>query len=390
MTTSHEPGRHTRAVHAGWDPTQDLHGSVVPPLQLSTTFAQPHPGQPGEYEYARSSNPTRHSFEAALGELEGGHAAGFASGLAAIDATIRCFAPVGTRVLCGTDVYGGTYRLLSAGWAERGVGLTLVNLSDHAAVEEACAVGDVALIWVETPSNPLLAITDIRQVSDIGHQYGARTVVDNTFATPHLQQPLAHGADIVVHSATKYLGGHSDSVGGATVCATEEDAASISWVQNAAGAILSPFDSYMLLRGMRTLGVRMDRHCLNATAVAAALNGHPCVTAVHYPGLPTHTSHDVATRQQPGGYGGMVSLQVHGGAVTAARFAERLELFTLAESLGAVESLVCVPAVMTHASTRGTSIQVSGDLVRLSVGIEDTVDLVADVLAALEGVHSDQ
>jgi cystathionine gamma-synthase len=376
-------GFETRAIHAGQDP-DPASGAVVPPINLSTTFAQSAVGVHRGWEYGRSGNPTRDALEACLASLEGGrHAFAFASGLAAEDAVLRQLRP-GDRIVLGNDAYGGTYRLIDKVYGPAGHPWTAADLTDPAALDRHWPAG-AALVWAETPTNPAMSIVDIAAVAEVAHQHGARLVVDNTFATPYLQQPLALGADVVVHSATKYLGGHSDVVGGCVVTDDAELAEGIGFVQNAAGAVPSPFDCYLVLRGLRTLAVRMDRHCDNARAVVELLVDHPAVERVLWPGLPDHPGADVAKRQMRDA-GGMVSFVVRGGEDAAVRLVERTRLFVLAESLGAVESLIEHPHRMTHASAAGSPLAVDPGLVRLSVGIETAADLVADLRQALDGI----
>jgi cystathionine gamma-synthase len=376
-------GFETRAIHAGQDP-DPASGAVVPPINLSTTFAQSAVGVHQGWEYARSGNPTRDALEACLASLEGGgRAFAFASGLAAEDAVLRQLRP-GDRIVLGSDAYGGTYRLIDKVYGPAGHPWAAADLTDPAALDRDWPAG-AALVWAETPTNPAMAIVDIAAVAEVAHHRGARLVVDNTFATPYLQQPLALGADVVVHSATKYLGGHSDVVGGCVVTDDAELAEGIGFVQNAAGAVPSPFDCYLVLRGLRTLAVRMDRHCDNARAVVELLVEHPAVERVLWPGLPGHPGADVAKRQMRDA-GGMVSFVVRGGEDAAVRLVERTRLFVLAESLGAVESLIEHPHRMTHASAAGSPLAVDPGLVRLSVGIETAADLVADLRQALDGI----
>lgn len=375
-------GFDTRAVHAGqdFDPTT---GAVIPPIHFSSTYAQDGiGGLRGGYEYGRSGNPTRAALETQLAALEGGtHGVSFASGLAAEDALLRAVLKPGDEVLLGNDVYGGTYRLLARILGPWGITLRVVEMSDLDAVEAALAERPAQILWVETPSNPLLKVSDLEGLSRLGRAAGALVVVDNTFASPALQQPLAHGADVVVHSTTKYLGGHSDVVGGALILNDDALAEQIRFLQFAAGAVSGPMDAWLTTRGIKTLGVRMQRHSENGQAIAEFLTSHPAVQRVYYPGLPTHPGHAIAARQMSG-FGGIVSLALANGAA-ARRFAESTRLFTLAESLGGVESLVNYPDVMTHASVRGTELAVPVEVVRLSVGIESVDDLIADVEQAL-------
>ncbi|MCS5505607.1 MULTISPECIES: cystathionine gamma-synthase [Curtobacterium] len=374
----------TRAVHAGQEPDETT-GAVIPPIHLTSTYVQDGVGgMRNGYEYSRAGNPTRDSLQVLLADLDGGVAASsFASGLAAEDALLRAALVPGGRVVMGNDVYGGTHRLVSRLHVPWGVELVVVDMSDldqvRAALQGAPAT---TVLWVETPTNPLMKIADIAALATLGHESGALVVVDNTFASPYLQQPLSLGADVVVYSTTKYLGGHSDVVGGAVVLADEELAAKVQFLQFGAGAISSPFDAYLTTRGIKTLAVRMERHSRNAQAVAEALVVAPGVERVYYPGLPDHPGHDVAARQMRG-FGGMLSVALSGGAEAARRFAESTELFALAESLGGVESLIGYPSEMTHASVKGTELAVPENVVRLSVGIEDAGDLVADLEQAL-------
>lgn len=380
----------TRAIHAGqaFDPTT---GAVIPPLYLSTTFVQDGIGGfRNGYEYARGGNPTRTGLETQLASLEGGERAfSFASGLAAEDALLRTVLKPGDHVLMGNDVYGGTHRLVNRLHVPWGVELDTVEMSDLDAVRAALRA-NTRIVWVETPSNPLMKITDIAAVAELAHAAGALVVVDNTFATPYLQLPLALGADVVVHSTTKYLGGHSDVLGGAVIVKQgveargESVAAGVEFVQFGAGAVSGPLDAWLTTRGIKTLAVRMDRHSSNALALAEALEGHDKLERVYYPGLASHPGHELAGSQMRS-YGGMLSIQLRDEAA-ARRFAESTQLFQLAESLGGVESLVCYPSEMTHASVRGTALEVSPAVVRLSVGIEAADDLVADVLDTLARV----
>lgn len=368
----------TVAVHAG-APTNEF-GPVTPDITLSTTYRLTTPGEYGPYDYARSGNPSRAALETALAALEGGSGAGaFSSGLSAIDCVIR-LQPPNSKVLLANDVYGGTWRLLDTVWRPFGYTPIPTNLADLDGV--AALLDGVALIIVETPSNPLLTVLDIEAICRLAHAHGAKVAVDNTFATPYLQQPLALGADYVIHSTTKYLGGHSDVIGGAVIVRDDADVEKVHFFQMAVGAVQSPFDSFLVLRGIRTLGVRMERHCANALTVARHLADHPGVSQVLYPGLETHAGHAIAQRQMKAG-GGMVSVRLAQGASGARQMAERAQLFTLAESLGAVESLIEVPASMTHLGSKGSPLEVPDDLVRLSVGIEDAQDLIADLDVAL-------
>jgi cystathionine gamma-synthase len=378
-------GFDTRAVHAGqtFDPTT---GAVIPPVHFSTTYAQDGIGGLREgYEYGRSGNPTRTALETQLAALEGGaHGLSFASGLAAEDALLRAVLAPGDEVLLGDDVYGGTYRLIARILGPWGVGVRVVDMRDLGAVETALRERPARIVWVETPSNPLLHITDVAGLVRLGHDAGALVVVDNTFASPALQQPLALGADVIVHSTTKYLGGHSDVVGGALVLDDDALFEKVKFLQFAAGAVSGPLDAWLTTRGIKTLALRMQRHSENAQAVAEFLERHPKVARVHYPGLPSHPGHELAARQMRA-FGGIVSAEL-GDAASARRFAESTRLFQLAESLGGVESLMNYPDEMTHASVRGTDLAVPEELVRLSVGIESIDDLLADLDRALARV----
>jgi cystathionine gamma-synthase len=370
----------TRAIHVGQDP-EPTTGAVVVPIYQTSTFAQPRVGEHLGYEYARTGNPTRTALQECLASLEGTDAAVcFASGLAAEDAILRLLSP-GDHVIMANDVYGGTWRLIDKVHTRYGIEVSAVELTDLDAV--AAAVRPTTrFVWAETPSNPMLKILDLAALAELAHEHDARLVADNTFATPYLQRPTEFGADLVVHSTTKYLGGHSDVVGGA-VCTDEATATDLAFLQNAVGAVPGPFDAWLTLRGAKTLGVRMDRHCSNAEVVAEALDAHPEVAQVLYPGLPEHPGHELAARQMSGRSGGMISFRVRGGADAARAVAERTELFFLAESLGGVESLIEHPGIMTHASVAGTDLEVPDDLLRISVGIEAAEDLVADLDQAL-------
>jgi cystathionine gamma-synthase len=369
----------TRAIHAGQEP-EESYGAVSVPIFQTSTYAQPRVGEPKRYDYARGGNPTREALQTAIASLEGGaHGLCFASGMGAETTLLLTLSP-GDRVILGDDVYGGTYRLLArvlSGW---GLGFDTVDLTDADAVRDALRP-QTKLVWVETPTNPLLKVVDVAGVSSIARESGARVVVDNTFATPYLQRPLELGADVVVHSVTKYLGGHSDLVGGAIV--TNDDALHdrLAFLQNAVGAVPGPMDCYLALRGLKTLAVRMRAHCEGAERVARFLLGHPKVTRVRYPGLEDDPGHATASGQMDG-FGGMVSFEV-ASADEARAVAERTELFFLAESLGGVESLIEVPGPMTHASVAGSPLEVPDRLIRLSVGIEHPDDLVEDLARAL-------
>jgi len=372
-------GFETRAIHAGQEP--DAHtGAIVPPITLATTFAQDAVGKHRGYEYARSDNPTRHALETCVASLEGaGNGLAFASGLAAEDAVLRTLDP-GDHVILGSDAYGGTFRLLASVHERFGLAWTACDLRDLDAVGAAWR-DETRLVWIETPTNPMLNVVDIEAVASFAHGRNARVVVDNTFATPYLQQPLALHADLSLHSATKYLGGHSDVVGGFVALHDAEWADEIRFLQNAMGAVPSPFDCYLVLRGVKTLAVRMRAHCENARAIAQLLREHDAAVEVFYP-----DTSEVAARQMRD-FGGMVSF-LASDEDTALDIVGRTRLFTLAESLGAVESLIEHPARMTHASAAGSPLEVDPRLVRLSVGIESTDDLVADLEQALDAADA--
>ncbi|MFE4872109.1 cystathionine gamma-synthase [Streptomyces sp. NPDC056682] len=372
----------TIAIHAG-NTADPLTGAVVPPIYQVSTYKQDGVGGlRGGYEYSRSANPTRTALEENLAALEGGRRGlAFASGLAAEDCLLRTLLAPGDHVVIPNDAYGGTFRLFAKVVSRWGVEWSVADTSDPASVR-AAVTDRTKVIWVETPSNPLLGITDIAAVAQVASDAGARLVVDNTFASPYLQQPLSLGADIVVHSLTKYMGGHSDVVGGALVTNSSEIGEELAYHQNAMGAVAGPFDSWLVLRGIKTLPVRMDRHSENAGKVAEMLTRHAKVTQVLYPGLPEHPGHDVAAKQMRA-FGGMVSFRVEGGEQAAVEVCNRTKLFTLGESLGGVESLIEHPGRMTHASVAGSALEVPADLVRVSVGIENADDLLADLQQAL-------
>ena len=391
-------GFETLAIHAGQEP-DPLTGAVVPPIYQVSTYKQDGVGGlrggrlqgaadgPGRwiegYDYSRSANPTRGALEECLAALEGGtRAFAFASGMAAEDCLLRTVCRPGDHVLIPHDAYGGTYRLADKVLRDWGVSYRPVPMSDPASVRGALRDRPARVIWVETPTNPLLSVADIRALADVAHDSGALLVVDNTFASPYLQQPLALGADVVAHSTTKYIGGHSDVVGGALIVAAADLAEKIAYIQNATGAAAAPFDAWLTLRGAKTLGVRMDRHCQNAQRVADLLAAHPAVTEVFYPGLASHPGHEVAAKQMRG-FGGIVSFRSAGGEAEAVAVCGRTRLFTLGESLGGVESLIEHPGRMTHASAAGSALEVPADLVRLSVGIETGEDLLEDLRSAL-------
>ena len=375
-----EWGFDTRAIHIGQEPDEAT-GAITVPIHLATTFVQAAPGQHRGFEYARTSNPTRVALERCAAGLEGAeHGLAFASGMAAEDAVIGLMRP-GDHVVLGTDAYGGTFRLIAQVYGDRGIGWSAVDMTDRDALAAAIR-SETRQVWVETPTNPMLTVVDIAAVADVAHAAGADVVVDNTFATPYLQNPLELGADVVVHSTTKYLGGHSDVVGGFIAVDRDDLAERLSFIQNAVGAVPSPFDCYLLLRGVKTLGVRMDRHCDNAQAVAEFLASHPAVDRVLFPGLPSHPGYEVAASQmrRPGG---MVSFIHTGGEAAAVAAVGATRVFRLAESLGAVESLIEQPSTMTHLSVADSPLAVDPGLVRLSVGIETVDDLLADLDQAL-------
>ncbi|MDI2128825.1 cystathionine gamma-synthase [Yinghuangia seranimata] len=376
-------GFETLAIHAGQEP-DPLTGAVVPPIYQVSTYKQDGVGGlRGGYEYSRSANPTRTALEECVAALEAGaRGLAFASGLAAEDCLLRTVCKPGDHVVIPNDAYGGTFRLFAKVLDRWGLEWTPAPSGDVAAVRAAIRPGRTKVIWCETPSNPLLGVADIAELADVAMEAGALLVVDNTFASPYLQQPLTLGADVVVHSTTKYMGGHSDVVGGALVAADAELGERLAYHQNAMGAVAGPFDAWLTLRGIRTLGVRMDRHCSNAERIVELLSGHSAVAEVLYPGLKGHPGHDVAVKQMKA-FGGMVSFRVTGGEERAVEVCNRAELFTLGESLGGVESLIEHPGRMTHASAAGSPLEVPADLVRLSVGIETADDLLADLERAL-------
>ena len=395
MQRQHRDGFETLAIHAGQEPDPAT-GAVVPPIYQVSTYKQDGVGglrgkELGEaarwiegYEYSRTDNPTRGALEECLVALEGGaRSLVFASGMAASDCLLRAVCRPGDHVLIPADAYGGTFRLFDkvlTGW---GITYRPVPMPDPAAVRAALAARPARLIWVETPTNPLLGIADIAVLAQIAKDAGALLVVDNTFASPYLQQPLVLGADAVVHSTTKYIGGHSDVVGGAVVVTDPGLGEQLYFLRNAVGSAPGPFDSWLTLRGAKTLAVRMDRHCQNAQRIAEMLVSHPAVAEVYYPGLPAHPGHEVAAKQMRG-FGGMVSFRARGGAAEAVEICGRTRLFTLGESLGGVESLIEHPASMTHASVTGSELEVPADVVRLSVGIEAAEDLIEDLRIALD------
>jgi cystathionine gamma-synthase len=373
----------TRAIHAGQEPDPTT-GAIVTPVYLTSTFVQEQVGVHKGYEYSRSGNPTRTALQECLASLEDAkHGLAFASGLAASDAILRLLSP-GDHVVIPNDAYGGTYRLVARVFEPAGLSYTPVDMTSLDALASAWH-DETKMVWIESPTNPLLTVVDIQAIASFARERGALCVVDNTFATPYLQQPIPLGADIVVHSTTKYLGGHSDVVGGFLALDDEERAARLAFLQNAVGAVPSPFDSWLVLRGVRTLAIRMEKHCANARAVVDLLLDHPAVDLVLYPGLPEHPGHDVATKQMRD-FGGMVSFTCHGGEEAALSVAAKTKIFALAESLGAVESLIEHPAKMTHASAADSPLAVDPALVRLSVGIEAASDLLDDLKQALNSV----
>ncbi len=380
--TDRQQSFETLAIHAG-QPADAQTGAVVTPIYQVSTYKQDGVGGlRGGYEYSRSANPTRTALEENLAALEGGRRGlAFASGLAAEDCLLRTVLVPGDHVVIPNDAYGGTFRLFSKVVERWGVQWSVADTSDPAAVRAELRP-NTKVVWVETPSNPLLGVTDIAAVADIARAAGALLVVDNTFASPYLQQPLALGADVVVHSTTKYMGGHSDVVGGALVTSDVELGERLAYHQNAMGAVAGPFDAWLVMRGIKTLAVRMDRHSANAARIAEMLVNHPKVTQVFYPGLPGHAGHEVAAKQMRA-FGGMISFRVTGGEEAAVEVCNRARLFTLGESLGGVESLIEHPGRMTHASAAGSALEVPADLVRLSVGIESVDDLLADLTEAL-------
>jgi cystathionine gamma-synthase len=376
-------GFETRAIHAGQEADLTT-GAVVPPIYQTSTYLQDGVGKArGGHDYSRSINPTRTALERCVADLEGGvRGLAFASGMAASDTVLRALLAPGDHAVFPNDAYGGTYRLFARVLSRWGVESTAVPMHDDAALRAALIPGRTKLLWIETPTNPMLNVADIAGLSTVAHAAGALVVVDNTFASPYLQQPLALGADVVVHSTTKYMGGHSDVVGGAVVAKSADVAELIYFHQNAMGSVAGPFDAWLVLRGIKTLAVRMERHCDNAERMCDLLSGHPAVTQVLYPGLSSHVNHDVAQRQMRR-FGGMISFRVHGGRERAVAVCERTRVITLGESLGGVESLIELPSEMTHQSVVGSSNEVPDDLIRLSVGIEAIDDLDADLSHAL-------
>jgi len=378
-------GFETRAIRAG-QPHDPNSGAVVTPISLATTFVQEDVGVHRGYEYSRTGNPTRSALQVCLASLEGAaHGLAFGSGMAAEDTLLRTLSP-GDHIVLGNDAYGGTFRLISAVFGPMGIDWSAADLTDPAALAAAMRP-ETKVVWAETPTNPMLTVIDLEAIAEVAHAGDAMFVVDNTFATPYLQQPLSLGADVVVHSTTKYCGGHSDVVGGFLALNDDELAARLAYLQNAIGAIGSPFDNYLTLRGLKTLAVRMDRHCESAEAIVEFLQGRDEVIEIRYPGLADHPGHAAAVKQMKK-FGGMVSFRIKGGMNAAVRLAASTRVFSLAESLGAVESLIEHPGVMTHASAAGSPLEVPDDLIRLSVGIESIADLIADLSQAFDRLPS--
>ena len=377
---SRKPGFDTLEIHAGQEP-EGLTGSVQVPIFQTSTYAQEAVGKHKGYDYGRTGNPTRTALETCLAALEDGKwGLAFGSGMAGTDAIAHLLS-AGDHVVLTDDVYGGTYRLFARMYDRLGIGLTPVDMREPALVRKAMRKS-TKLVWIETPSNPTLKVQDIAALSEIAHKGGSLAVVDNTFASPYLQNPLQHGADLVLHSTTKYIGGHSDVVGGAVIGNDPDLQQRLAFLQNAAGGVPGPLDAWLVLRGAKTLGVRMERHSVNGMAVAEWLTEHPKVTKVNYPGLRSHPQHELAKRQMRA-FGGMLSFELKGGEAAAKRMAARTKMFALAESLGGVESLIEVPLAMTHGSVKGTKLAPPAGLVRLSVGIETIDDLIADLAQAI-------
>ena len=374
-----QAGFATRAIHVGQAPDPQT-GAVAVPVYQTSTFAQFEVGSSQPYDYARSGNPTRTALEQVLASLDGGHdGIAFASGLAAETAVLHLLSP-GDHVVASDDVYGGTHRLLTKVFANHGITTTFVDISDTAGVAAAFTPA-TKLLWIETPTNPMLRIADIAALSSIAKRHDALTVVDNTFASPYLVQPLALGADIVSYSTTKYHGGHSDVIGGALVTQDPELGKKLRYIVNAVGSVPAPWDLFLIMRGIKTLALRMQAHCRNAQAIAEYLATHPAIEQVYYPGLPSHPQHALATQQMKA-YGGMVSFTVKGGTAAAHRLVVSTKIFTYAVSLGGVESLIELPRILTHAA--GSAHEIPHHLVRISAGIEDTADLIADLAQALK------
>jgi cystathionine gamma-lyase len=394
MTDTNAPrpnraGFSTRAIHAGQSPDPST-GAIMVPIYATSTYVQESPGVHKGYEYSRSHNPTRGAYERCIADLESGtRGYAFASGLAGTSTVLELL-DSGDHVIAMDDLYGGTYRLFErVRKRSAGLNFSFVDLSDLNSVEAAIQPGKTKMIWVETPTNPMLKLVDLKAIAAIAKKHGILTVADNTFASPYVQRPLELGFDMVMHSATKYLNGHSDIVGGIVVVGDNPELADrLAYLHNAVGAIQGPFDSFLALRGLKTLALRMERHCSNAAALAAWLEQHPAIESVRYPGLPSHPQHELAKKQMHA-FGGMITIVLKGGLDTARKFLERTELFALAESLGGVESLIEHPAIMTHASIPAEQRQALGiadGLARLSVGVEDLEDLKADLAFALKGL----
>jgi len=374
----------TLAIHAGQEPDPTT-GAIMTPIYQTSTYVQSGPGEHKGFEYSRSHNPTRYALQDCIAALEGGRfGAAFASGLAANDCILHALS-AGDHVVCSDDLYGGTFRIFDKVFKQMGIEFTYVDMTRAENVREAIRPGKTRLVWIETPTNPMLKLADLSAIADICKKAGVLSVADNTFMSPYFQRPLEHGIDVVVHSMTKYINGHSDVVGGCIVTNDEKFAEGMYFRQNAIGGVLGPFDSFMVLRGVKTLGVRMERHAQNAKAIAEFLQEHPKVEKVTWPGLPSHPQHELAKRQMKG-FGGMMTFVIKGGLPAADRFLRRVKVFSLAESLGGVESLIEHPAIMTHASVPKETrekLGISDGLIRLSVGIEDARDLVDDLNQAL-------
>lgn len=374
----------TLAIHAGQEPDPTT-GAIMTPIYQTSTYVQSGPGEHKGFEYSRSHNPTRYALQDCIAALEGGkYGAAFASGLAANDCILHMLS-AGDHVVCSDDLYGGSFRIFDKVFRQMGIEFTYVDMSRAENVREAIRPGKTKLVWIETPTNPMLKLADLSAIADICKKAGVLSVADNTFMSPYFQRPLEHGIDVVVHSMTKYINGHSDVVGGCIVTSHEEFAQGMYFRQNAIGGVLGPFDSFMVLRGVKTLGVRMERHAQNAQTIAEFLQGHEKVEKVTWPGLQSHPQHELAKRQMKG-FGGMMTFVIKGGLPAADRFLRRVKVFALAESLGGVESLIEHPAIMTHASVPKETrekLGISDGLIRLSVGIEDARDLVDDLRQAL-------
>jgi cystathionine gamma-lyase len=385
MANPRTPGFRTRAIHAG-QPPDPAYGAVMPPIYQTSTFAFRGVGEPGPFDYSRSGNPTRKALEECLASLEGGRFGfAFGTGMAA-EATVLALFDAGARLIVHNDLYGGTYRLLTTVLAAKGIATEFVDLRDERALREALQTPAWA-VWIESPTNPCMNLVDLVRVSGLAHEHGALAICDNTFLSPYFQRPLEHGVDIVVHSTTKYINGHSDVVGGAAITSDSVLAERLGYLQNALGSCAAPFDCFLVLRGIKTLAVRMEEHNRNALAIARWLESHPRVSRVHHPGLSSHPQHELAVRQMSG-YGGTFSFRVKGGGEEALRLLGELRIFTLAESLGGVESLIEHPFTMTHASVpeaSRTAMGITPELVRISVGLEDVNDLIQDLEQALDG-----